>query len=364
MEATQEAPARPDAPDQAVPARAGRSPEEMEALILALEAHVRDLHEQLRGGPSGLAELYTALAAAQAEIVAAEQNRENPHLKSRYATLNAVWDACRAPLTKNGLCLTQFPSFDGGRVRVRTVLGHKSGQEIESTLELPPGKQDIQGIGSAITYARRYVMSALVGVCPDDDDDGTHAMREEKQGQGGRTPRVPESPPQSGRARQANQAPQGEQPAAPARTQKKADEKADAPTNTTGALPVSDKKEAAGEFWAAVMAVDGVPDVKKVGELDKAATREAVIARLHKLGTAGQLAVECFGLENTSESLADWVNRNTAEDLRATVEAYRAHARAEREAEDEIEAAVENAAGARTTPAEEAVAGMFDGLPQ
>lgn len=123
-----------------------------------------------------LNELATALAKAQAEIKGAIKDATNPHFKSSYADLASIWDACRAPLSKNGLSVTQTMHETEGRIMVVTTLLHASGQWMRGTLPINAVKQDPQGIGSAITYARRYSLSAMVGVAPDDDDDGEAAV--------------------------------------------------------------------------------------------------------------------------------------------------------------------------------------------
>lgn len=122
-----------------------------------------------------IAALAAALAAAQGKIVGAEKDRENPHLKSKYATLAAVWDACRTPLSENGLAVLQPATTDGNRVTVTTILTHKSGEWIAETLALTAAQTTPQAVGTAITYARRYSLSAMVGIAPDDDDDGNLA---------------------------------------------------------------------------------------------------------------------------------------------------------------------------------------------
>jgi len=126
-------------------------------------------------------QLATALAKAQAEIHNAEKSALNPAFKRdgkvlKYATLADVWNACRGPLTKNGLSIVQMPqrSYDGGVV-VDTIMLHTSGQTLVSRLEMPVAQGNAHGIGSAISYARRYALSAMVGVAPDDDDDDGNA---------------------------------------------------------------------------------------------------------------------------------------------------------------------------------------------
>lgn len=115
-------------------------------------------------------ELATALAKAQAIIESASMDKENPFFHSKYADLFSVWGACREALTSNGLSVVQLPRTSGTKCYVMTMLMHLSGQWIKGELGATPTKQDPQGIGSCITYLRRYSLSAMVGVCPEDDD--------------------------------------------------------------------------------------------------------------------------------------------------------------------------------------------------
>lgn len=120
-----------------------------------------------------LNELFGALAKAQGEIKSAVKDSENPHFQSAYADLAAVWDACRAPLSKNGLAVVQVPHTQGPDVAVTTILGHASGQWIRGTFSVKPIRFDAPGAGSVTTYLRRYSLSAITGVAPGgDDDDG------------------------------------------------------------------------------------------------------------------------------------------------------------------------------------------------
>lgn len=117
-------------------------------------------------------ELAAALAKAQAQIQPAKKENVNPAFKSKYADLASVWDACREPLTANGLSVVQMPTDNAepGRVALVTTLLHSSGQWISSMVSTRIVKDDPQGVGSALTYLRRYALSAMVGVAPDDDD--------------------------------------------------------------------------------------------------------------------------------------------------------------------------------------------------
>lgn len=118
-----------------------------------------------------IVELADALSKAQGELKHAAKSAENPFFKSHYADLAGVTDACRGVLAKNGLSVIHgAESTDGLMVTVTCRLMHKSGQWIETALALKPTKSDPQGMGSAITYARRYTLAAIVGVATEDDD--------------------------------------------------------------------------------------------------------------------------------------------------------------------------------------------------
>lgn len=127
-----------------------------------------------------LDQLFTALAKAQGEMLGASKDCANPFFKSKYADLSSVWTACREPLSKNGLTVLQtVQQNDQGDV-LFTMLGHTSGQWISSTMPIRikmegKGGNELQALGAAITYLRRFSLSALVGVAPDDDNDGNTA---------------------------------------------------------------------------------------------------------------------------------------------------------------------------------------------
>ena len=119
-------------------------------------------------------ELAAALAKAQAEMKPAIFDCVNPHFKSKYASLTAVWEAARGPLAKHGLSVLQ--RFESGEPMVMsTLLAHASGEWIESDYPIKPVKTDPQGYGSAISYARRYSLAALLGIVSDSDDDANAA---------------------------------------------------------------------------------------------------------------------------------------------------------------------------------------------
>lgn len=116
-----------------------------------------------------------ALAKAQGEITNAAKDKTNPHFNSKYADLAAVFEACRGPLSKNGVSVSQWPiASTDGKLHLVTRLAHK-GQWIKGVFAVPVQKSDPQGYVSATTYARRAALSAAVGIAPDEDDDGNAA---------------------------------------------------------------------------------------------------------------------------------------------------------------------------------------------
>lgn len=121
-------------------------------------------------------ELATALAKAQGQIEGAKKDSANPFFKSTYADLASVWDACRRQLSSNGLSVTQCPEESESGISVETMLMHSSGQWISGRYSMPVSKVDAQAVGSAITYARRYALAAIVGIAPE-DDDGNKAVK-------------------------------------------------------------------------------------------------------------------------------------------------------------------------------------------
>ena len=135
-----------------------------------------------------LADLAGALNKAQATMRNALTVGVNPHFHSKYATLESVWDACRGPLTENGLSVVQLPGFEDGRATLDTMLLHTSGQWIRATAGTPISKQDPQGVGSAITYLRRYALMAVTSISPEDDDGNGAAKRSGAKGGGGTSP--------------------------------------------------------------------------------------------------------------------------------------------------------------------------------
>ena len=128
-------------------------------------------------------ELATALSKFQGEIKNPGNTADNPFFKSKYAPLNEILNVVRPILAKYGLSVIQTPSGDGQNIILNTTLIHSSGEWIESPeLVLKADKATAQGAGSAITYARRYALSAILGISSEDDDDGNIAEEQaEKQ---------------------------------------------------------------------------------------------------------------------------------------------------------------------------------------
>lgn len=135
-----------------------------------------------------VAELAKALCKAQAVIEGAAKDKNNPAFRSKYADLASCWDAARKPLTDNGLSVMQFPRLTESGVEVETIVLHSSGEFMSETLGIPLGKRDAHGVGAAITYGRRFGFSALVGICPE-DDDGNGAVGKGKHDEKPEAPR-------------------------------------------------------------------------------------------------------------------------------------------------------------------------------
>jgi hypothetical protein len=119
--------------------------------------------------------LAAALAKAQGEIENAKFNRTNPHFKNKYADLTAIFDAVRAPLSKNGLAVTQTIEVRETGMVLATKLMHSSGEWLGSEYPLPMSARP-QEFGSALTYAKRYSLASIVGVSADEDDDANAAQ--------------------------------------------------------------------------------------------------------------------------------------------------------------------------------------------
>jgi hypothetical protein len=115
--------------------------------------------------------LATALQGFQKDVENVSKDSVNPFFKSKYASLESVIETVRVPLSKHGLSFSQFPDDMG----LTTILMHSSGEWIQATSKMTPKDATPQGHGSAITYLRRYALSAILGLATEDDDDDNAA---------------------------------------------------------------------------------------------------------------------------------------------------------------------------------------------
>lgn len=120
-------------------------------------------------------QIITALLKAQKEFKVIIKEDANPFFKSKYAGLPSILDAIKKTLENNELVLVQSPITDGDRIGVETTIYHTSGEFITSKFTMNLAKNDPQGAGSAITYARRYALVSMLALNVDDDDDGNEA---------------------------------------------------------------------------------------------------------------------------------------------------------------------------------------------
>jgi hypothetical protein len=126
----------------------------------------------------------TALAKAQMNMGKALKQANNPHFRSKYADLGNVMDACLPALNEAGIALIQPTGEDENGRYVETILIHgESGESLTCRVPLIVAKNDMQGYGSAVTYARRYGLMAMAGIAPEDDDGNAAAKAPPKQEQ-------------------------------------------------------------------------------------------------------------------------------------------------------------------------------------
>jgi hypothetical protein len=118
-----------------------------------------------------ITELSKALIKVQADLKPALKYKTNPYLKSKYTDLGGVWEVCRALLQENRLAVIQVGGIDTGGSYLETILAHESGEWISGRYPLKPVRaDDPQALGSAMTYARRYTLAAILGIVTEDDD--------------------------------------------------------------------------------------------------------------------------------------------------------------------------------------------------
>ena len=122
------------------------------------------------------ASIAVALAAAQASMGKALKSSSNPHFKSKYADLASVVDACMPSLNACGIAVIQPTTDDDSGRYVETILIHgATGETLKCRVPLIVSKNDMQGYGSAVTYARRYGLMSMAGIAPEDDDGNAAA---------------------------------------------------------------------------------------------------------------------------------------------------------------------------------------------
>ena len=119
--------------------------------------------------------LAEALVAAQAEMPAVDKDAKNPHFNSAFTSLDHLIALTRPVLNSHGLALTQAPTHIDGTPALSTKLLHVSGESEEDVMPLLVSKSDMQGLGSALTYAKRYAWAAKCGISTEADDDGEQA---------------------------------------------------------------------------------------------------------------------------------------------------------------------------------------------
>lgn len=130
-----------------------------------------------------IAALASALAKAQPLIEGAIKDKTNPHFRSQYADLGNVVDAIKPAIAKHGLSFIQRCHDNDTGAKVETIILHESGEWIScGIIVVPASKHDAQGFGSALTYARRYSLSAAFGVAPEDDDGNAASKKKAPKG--------------------------------------------------------------------------------------------------------------------------------------------------------------------------------------
>lgn len=132
--------------------------------------------DEKQGAKPAFGNIASALATAQTQMGAALKTASNPHFRSKYADLASVMDACLPALNANGIAVVQPTGEDATGRYVETVLIHgESGERLSCRVPLIVQKNDMQGYGSAVTYARRYGLMSMAGIAPEDDDGNAAA---------------------------------------------------------------------------------------------------------------------------------------------------------------------------------------------
>ena len=181
------APAKPDAMKQAqaeLAAKREAEQRELDELRRDVPPRIGEIEEELKAAYAAAerkppVNLYAAIHKAQAKIETVRKNGENPHFKSKYATLDEVWETVRKAVNDAGLVVfcTIDPTADGKKELTTHVAEVKSGEEISCSFPIVAQAATPQAVGSAMTYARRYTLTALLEIVTGDgaDDDGEAA---------------------------------------------------------------------------------------------------------------------------------------------------------------------------------------------
>lgn len=262
-------------------------------------------------------ELATALAKAQGEIGGAIRDSTNPHFRSSFSSLASVREAYRDQLAKFGLSVTQLPERGDTDVAVVTMLMHASGQWIACRLSAVPVKHDPQGVGSALSYLRRYSLMSVIGIAPEDDDGnaasdvGTGNRERPKARRNGAqdvpTTAQPAAPPS---------APVPSSGSAPSETQGETDEQkierwkaALLAAHTTAELKAVGAKISRERHGDAVRMALGVQYKARLAELDgkKKANVEELSSPCATCGGQGHTAIKCpnVGAAERAEALRE-----------------------------------------------------------
>ena len=131
-----------------------------------------------------ITKISAALLAFSKKMISVKKDSVNPHFRNKYASLSAIIETTQKPLSECGLVIIQTPT---GENELTTRLLHESGEYFEDTYTMRPQKNDPQGLGSAITYQRRYAYGAIINLNIDEDDDGN---------EGSKRPKKPETKPE------------------------------------------------------------------------------------------------------------------------------------------------------------------------
>jgi hypothetical protein len=151
-----------------------------------------------------ISKLAKALLTFHDKVGKIEKDANNPFFKSKYASLSNILDAIRTPLSSAGLTFSQFPSGSHGLCSI--LIHAESGEYMQADYTMKPVKDDPQGIGSVITYQKRYALAAILGLNIDDDDDGEAASGRGKEAKKQEPKKEPIAPVTQEMIKQQNEA--------------------------------------------------------------------------------------------------------------------------------------------------------------